>query len=187
MWQFLFLVFLVHFGSSELYGHQLSEALGYVDTSIPSSSQSSHHAFSWNFTTTWLSYAWGIRGPFPWNISNNLTRGTSSAKIVNCTVHCCFSKPDAPPRYRTVEVTVTSYPSPPMNVNGNGVRSTTVKGVNCPSGRLVSPSAATCLISKWKWWILLFKSLGWCWLTFVVLCNEMCIGLWINRTSQQRT
>ena len=54
----------------------------------------SHHAFFWNFTTTLWSYsflsAWGIYRPFPWNISNGLTHGTPSAKIVNCIVHCRF-------------------------------------------------------------------------------------------------
>ena len=89
---------------------------------------SSYHAFSWNFTTTLQSYAflsaWGIQRPFPRNISNGLTRGTPSTKIVNCTIHCRFSKPDAPLQYHTVEVPDTSYLSPPLNVNGSGVWST---------------------------------------------------------------
>ena len=86
---------------------------------------SSHHALSWNFTWTLLSQAAFSSSliflPVPRNIIMGFTRGSPSAKMVSCTVHCLLSWPLCPPLIHTVFAPFSVYVFSPPKTKGIGV------------------------------------------------------------------
>lgn len=93
-----------------------------------------------------------------------------STNKVSCTVHCLFSKPDAPPLIHTVLSPVSACIGPSAKQNRRGVWSTLVIwwSPNRPTCPVCSPSQVISWIVLWKERTALFSSSAGFWQTFVV-------------------